>query len=186
MMPKFMRFQFSMTHEREMMLRRKQTGSMSLIFSPLSDLAFSQQIPTSVMGYLCLGHLDGCLFSSATSQQGHSWTLGARCARDNGLESWGGLPNDHYVNMPNSQSTIFHQISDKGSVQSEWTGFKLRCVALSWLSYVNVGGMGHGCSSLVVRLGSQIVSKAITANGLYFASIDGLLFLGTPGDQFGA
>ncbi|KAJ6969972.1 hypothetical protein NC653_034514 [Populus alba x Populus x berolinensis] len=58
-----------MALERELMLRRKQTGSMSLIFSPLSDLAFSQQIPTSVMGNLCLGHLDGCLFSSATSQQ---------------------------------------------------------------------------------------------------------------------
>jgi len=49
-----------------------------------------------------------------------------------------------------------------------------------------VGGMGNGCSSLVVWWGSQIVSKAITANGLYFSSIDGLLFLGTPGDQFGA
>jgi hypothetical protein len=46
--------------------------------------------------------------------------------------------------------------------------------------------MGNGCSSLVVRWGSQIVSKAITANGPYFSSIDGLLFLGTPGDQFGA
>ncbi|KAJ6868387.1 hypothetical protein NC651_033455 [Populus alba x Populus x berolinensis] len=38
-----------MAHEREVMLRRKQTGSTSLIFSSLSDLAFSQQIPTSVI-----------------------------------------------------------------------------------------------------------------------------------------